>query len=84
MADQQVQNMNRISGAETILSQATHKPGDFLHVHACKRFYSHLKRPANFNSDVFSGGKHNSCRYSKAHLQNSVLRFSLSSNEILN
>lgn len=26
MADQQAQNMNRGSGAETVLSQATHKP----------------------------------------------------------
>lgn len=30
MADQQAQNMNRGSGAESILSQATHKPDTSL------------------------------------------------------
>jgi len=30
VADQQVQNMNRGSGAETILSQATHQPATRL------------------------------------------------------
>lgn len=65
--------------------QAIHKPRDFLHVHASKEFYSHMKRPAHFNSDVFSGEKQNSCRYSvKGSLQNNVLRLSLSSCYILN
>lgn len=67
--------MNRTSSAETSLPQATHKPGDFLHVPV--KGFIRTWRDLPVLIVMFSGGKQNNFKYSKANLQNSVLRFSL-------